>query len=123
MKLRIRDNALRLRLTVSEVADVAAGKAVEGCMPLPSGRPLVYRLAAAEAAGAALDDNTLRVSFPGEALRDWARGDDVSLAGSCGAGSQTLALLVEKDFACLSPRAGGDDDDTFEHPRSGSETC
>lgn len=123
MKLRIRDNALRLRLTVSEVARVAAGESVEGRMPLPGTAPFAYRLVAGDAPDAALDGNTLRVSFPAAALRDWARGDDVSLTGHCGTDGEPLALLVEKDFACLSPRAGGDDDDTFDHPQGDIGTC
>lgn len=123
MKLRIRDNALRLRLSVSEVACVAAGETVAGRMPLPGGEALVYRLMAGELPGATLVDTVLSVSFPPDALRDWASGDAVSLSGQCEASGNMLELLVEKDFACLSPRAGNDDDDTFAHPEAGSQHC
>jgi hypothetical protein len=30
----------------------------------------------------------------------------------------TLAILIEKDFSCLTPRPGGDDDDCFSHPKA-----
>jgi hypothetical protein len=34
-----------------------------------------------------------------------------------------LKILVEKDFACLTKRAGVDDVDTYPHPQEGMLTC
>ena len=34
-----------------------------------------------------------------------------------------LAILVEKDFACLAPREGEDESDMFPHPDAGSSAC
>ena len=37
-------------------------------------------------------------------------------------GGNLLRILIEKDFACLEPRAGEDERDAFPHPHNG-KTC
>ncbi len=123
MKLRIKDDTLRLRLTVTEVASIADGGQVMAQMALPDRQKFVYQLLAGDVAGADLSQQALTVSFPRAALCEWASSDDVSLSASCDTGDGSLLILVEKDFACLTPREGNDDADTFEHPRAGSESC
>ena len=123
MKLRIRDDSLRLRLTRDEVRRVAAGEAVAGRMSLPAGSAFEYRLSGAAEADVTLNDRRLSVTLPGPDLVAWASGDAVSLHASCPTHEAALAVLVEKDFACLSERPGDDDADTFPHPEAGRARC
>ena len=34
-----------------------------------------------------------------------------------------LRVIVEKDFACLTPRDGEDESDMYPHPKAGETTC
>jgi hypothetical protein len=128
MKLRIRQNTIRLRLTQGEVAAVVERGAVEESThfgtatfvyalraDLPAGAPLAASL---ESVGTTKVIMVVRVA--GDVARAWASGDDVGFEGSAGA----LRVLVEKDFACLKPRGGNtggeDDEDAFPNP---NPTC
>lgn len=115
MKLRIRGNSLRLRLTRTEVVRLAGdGRCVE-TMELAGSR-LHYEvrtdLAAAGPEASFVDDRIV-VTLPTAAVEAWARTESVSIRGTHG----PLAILVEKDFACLQPRADEDESDMFTHPR------
>mgnify|MGYP006908211525 CR=1 FL=1 len=123
MKLRLRGDSLRLRLTQSEVAAVGAGGEVRERTPFGSGQALEYRLradAAATEVAADFRDNRISVTLPAELAAGWANGAEVTIAaGQAVAGADTLRILVEKDFACLSERPGEDDSDAFPHPDAG----
>jgi hypothetical protein len=47
----------------------------------------------------------------------------VSITGAEALESGQLSILVEKDFACLSPREGEDEMELFPHPLKGRDTC
>ncbi|MEO0615863.1 MAG: hypothetical protein AAFY69_06975 [Pseudomonadota bacterium] len=121
MKLRIRDDSLRLRLGQTEVSQIALGEAVEGRMHLPGGNAFRYRLEGVSDAApdVVCDGSGLTVRVAAEALGDWARNDTVSLALQYA----SLDVLIEKDFACLTVRDGDDDADSFPHPEAGSADC
>ncbi|MEL6948600.1 MAG: hypothetical protein AAGM16_00570 [Pseudomonadota bacterium] len=125
MKLRIRDDSLRLRLGQAEVSRIARGEAVEGCMHLPGGNAFRYRLEGASDATVDVvgDGSGLTVRVAADALDDWARDDTVSLALRCADDGARLDVLIEKDFACLTARDGDDDADSFPHPEAGNSTC
>jgi hypothetical protein len=115
MKLRIKGNSLRLRVTRPELEQLSsAGKVIES-VPFPAGAELRYELsvdAAAKALSAAYRDNLISVRIPVADFRQWQREDQVSLRAA-----GDLGILVEKDFACLAPREGEDDSDAFAHPK------
>jgi Family of unknown function (DUF7009) len=60
--------------------------------------------------------------LPKSKVMNWANADEVSLfAEQKLSGSNTLSLLIEKDFKCLQPghnRGCANDEDTFPHPRA-----
>jgi hypothetical protein len=130
MKLRIRENTIRLRLTQSEVLAVADRGAVEGSTDfgpatfvyalradLPPGAPLLASLETHDEQGRTKVIMVIRAAS--DVVRAWARSDDeVGFEGSV----RSLQVLVEKDFACLKPRRGGagEDDDAFPNP---NPTC
>ena len=120
MKLRIRGNSVRLRLKQGEVETLASGNSIVEHTQFP-GSVLTYRLDVSDEDDitASFDAGSLSVRLPRSAVSTWAATDQVSLAGESG----ELALLVEKDFQCLSPgehRSHDDDDDTFPHPEAGT---
>lgn len=125
MKLRIRSDSLRLRLKRSEVDRLAAGTSIVEETHFP-GAVLTYRLDVSENSGisATFDNGTLLISLPKSKVLDWASTDEVSLFEEQNLpGSDSLSLLIEKDFKCLEPghhRECEDDEDTFPHPATQS---
>jgi hypothetical protein len=68
-------------------------------------------------------NNTLTVHVPRVMAHDWATTDLIGLSTEQKiAENVSLQLIIEKDFACLSPR-GEEDADTFEHPLTGQANC
>ncbi len=132
MKLRIRGNSLRLRLTKSEVARIAEGVRLEETtvFGLEPHQRLSYALECSndgENMNADYRDGRITVRLPQTVAREWAMTDRVSLDGEQsldgnGDGA-TLRLLIEKDFACLTDRRGAEDADTFPHPLEGALQC
>jgi len=49
--------------------------------------------------------------------RRWAESEEVGIAATVGLGDGALALLIEKDFPCLTTRPGEDDSDAFGRDR------
>ena len=119
MKLRIKGNAIRLRLSQQEVEQVAAGEAVSVNTVFPDGQKLTYRFAGHAGPGpaASLVDGVLGVSVPDDQARAWAGGEDVSLRAKLDLpGGDHLLMLVEKDFQCLVPREGEDEAGLYPNP-------
>src|SRR3954468_24296806 len=105
MKLRIKGDSLRLRLTKGEVSQLAESGVVEERVRFGAGADLVYRLrrdAAARDISASFTQGVVDVRLPDKSARDWASSNEVTLAGNQPLGSSDeLRIVVEKDFACL----------------------
>jgi hypothetical protein len=125
MKLRIRDNSIRLRLTRAEVDAVGSAGIVKARVSLPGGNGLDYVLESStltKSPSARLSNGALTVTLPESAVRQWATSERVSIeADETLDDGDTLKILVEKDFACLAPREGEDDSDMYPHPLEGQE--
>lgn len=126
MKLRIKGNSLRLRLTQPEVQQFdRTGRVAEEIRFGPD-RRIVYVLETSEQA------ETLRARFDGERVvvqlssaraASWAEGERVGFEGTQPLpDGDALNLLVEKDFQCLHKGAEAQDADAFPHPQSPSES-
>ena len=126
MKLRIKGSSLRLRLTKGEVEQLAANGEVEERVQFVN-TALRYRLkrdAAATAISAGYVGNIIEVRIPDKVARDWSANNEVTLANSQTVPGTELSIVIEKDFACLAPRAGEDESDNFPHPAEGTgKTC
>ena len=95
MKLRIRNNFIRLRLTQSEVDTICSEGLVMAHASFPDGAVLDY----------VLD------------VQDWASTEQVSIeAEETLDKGDRLKILIEKDFACLAPREGEDESDMYSNP-------
>ncbi|HEU4628708.1 MAG TPA: hypothetical protein VFS08_03155 [Gemmatimonadaceae bacterium] len=131
MKLRLKGDTLRLRLSRGEVATLAARGRVDeatrlGPAPGDTLRYLLERSPDATAVGARLEAGTIVVTLPEAVARQWIETDDVGISSvqsfaTEGDGTGELRILVEKDFACLTPRA--EDADAFPHPGAGRGAC
>ncbi|HVH43515.1 MAG TPA: hypothetical protein VM925_14270 [Labilithrix sp.] len=120
MKLRIRGDSIRLRLTQSEVAALAEDGRVEESIAFGPSARLTYAIAfGGSTLTAKFADALLEISVPADVARAWASGDSVGFeAAQDAGGGRTLRILVEKDFACLTERPNEDDTDAFRNPRS-----
>lgn len=117
MKLRIRGDSLRLRLTQGEVRSLReTGSVIETLHFGPSALHYELRSADVDAPVASFDGGHIVVSLPRARANAWADGDEVGIAAEQALAQGTLALLIEKDFQCLAPREGEDDVDAFPHP-------
>ena len=118
MKLRIRGDSLRLRLTRTEVRTLRdEGRVVEATRFGPR-VALEYALVceAVDAPVARFLDRRIEVALPRERARAWAESDEVGIEAEQALPEGALRLLIEKDFQCLAPREGEDDSDAFPHP-------
>ncbi len=126
MKLRIRGNFVRLRLTQSEVARLAETGAVEETVEfgLRPEQRFVYALekaAGAETVRADFDGGSLRVWIPEAEAEKWTSSNQVGIeARQPLGGEKELQILIEKDFACLAERPGEDESDAFPNPSEGT---
>lgn len=120
MKIRIQDNSIRLRLSRSEVQALAADGRVASVTQFPGGPAFHYRVESSPAsvmAVASFIDGCISVRLPERSVLAWAASEQVSLSGEqMLENGEQLILLIEKDFACLTPREGEDESDLYEHP-------
>jgi hypothetical protein len=122
MKMRVRGNSIRLRLTQSEVQRFAATGRVEEtiCFGVEPENCLIYALQssiATETTNAKFQANQIVVFVPEALGQRWADTDEIGLHAEQNlGGGKRLRLLIEKDFACAERREGEDDSDAFPHP-------
>ena len=124
MKLRIRGNSIRLRLSQAEVAELESQGGVSDRIGFATGAGLEYRLAVdprIQTPAVAFEETTITVSLPAAVVRTWLDPSEVSIHGSQSLpGADELTILVEKDFACLQPREGEDQENLFPNPGTGA---
>jgi hypothetical protein len=125
MKLRIRDNSVRLRLTRGEVDILRDVELVAGRTDFPGGHEFRYVVESSPDSvkpEASFARNTVTVRLPERTVLAWANSEQVSIVGEqLLDNGESLAILVEKDFACLAPREGEDDSDAFAHPEADTD--
>lgn len=127
MKIRIRDNSVRLRLARAEVDALRDNGVITSTTGFPGGRKLSYSLQSSPASvspAAFYSDNEITVRLPETLVLAWAATEQVSITGEqvLDAGEK-LSILVEKDFACLAPRPGEDESDMYPHPDVDKGAC
>lgn len=124
MKLRIKGNSLRLRITPSEMTRLLSTGRIEETIhfaPDP-GACLTYALehdARVAAISVRYTQREVTVVLSSGAAHQWAGGQDVGLYGEAATTDGTLSLAIEKDFACLD-KSDADDIDTFPNPNQGA---
>jgi len=127
MKLRIKGPTLRLRLTQGEISALAQRGVVEERVPFAAGTTLIYRLRSdpqAREISASYHGSVVEIRVPESTARQWCSSEQVTLAHAQPVPEGVLQITLEKDFACLAPRAGEDESDNFPHPQAQrGKTC
>jgi hypothetical protein len=123
MKLRFRENGLRLRVNRQEVENLAAGGSLEERVDFPGGASLAYVLESSSVAapGVTFRDGVIRVSAPDWEVKDWARTDAIGLYFHVAAGQKRLKVAIEKDLECVEGPVEERDPDAF--PRRAGKIC
>jgi len=116
MKIRIKGNSLRYRLTKSEIAKLS----VEGCLEERTefaGKTLVYGIETTDTGGLSADFTGDRIvlRMTKAMIDELTRTDKVGFEDRTG----TVHLLIEKDFVCID-RTEEDQSDNYPNP---SLTC
>ena len=123
LKLRIRDNSIRLRLTQTEVDLVQQDGLVQGRVRFGGDDHFDYVLRSVSGAAvpeANICSNVLTVSVAETDIDHWAKSEEVSISATRPVnGDGQLHILVEKDFECLAPREGEDESDMYPNPAAG----
>jgi hypothetical protein len=121
MKLRIKGNSMRLRVSPSEMKRLLNGGRIEEVIrfgPEPDAK-LIYALehtASNQQIAVRYRPQEVTVVLSTQNARNWAEGDEVGVYGVLDIGNGQLTLAVEKDFACLDRNEGNED--TFANPKS-----
>lgn len=120
MKLRIKGNCVRVRLTRSEVARLAAGQQLQQITEFSADSRLVSSIEIVRdvsAPQANYENNRIALLLPGDLVKQWAASDQVSIEAAQPIGiGQQLTILIEKDFECIHSRAE-DESDAYPNPR------
>lgn len=118
MKLRIKGNSIRIRLTKTEVSTIATTGYLEEETIFGNNR-FVYalqRIDEGNALTASLEQNKITVFVPALLTNDWPANNIVGFEANMPvADNKTLYLLLEKDFICLDETTE-DQSDNYENP-------
>jgi len=121
MKLRIRGNSIRLRLTRSEVAQFDEKGLIEETIAFNFApmQQLIYALEkiTVENVSATFENNRLCIFVPQAQAENWANSNQIGIEAEQLLGeNKRLRILIEKDFACSEDRPDEDESDTFPNP-------
>lgn len=122
MKLRIKGNSIRLRLSKTEVEKLAVASYLEELTSFGN-NTFRYAIQVTDGTGelsADFDGSKITVFIPGTFIEDWAVNDVVGFnATKQVSDSESIHILVEKDFKCLD-EATENQQDNYENP---NKTC
>src|SRR5579863_6614452 len=122
MKIRIRENSVRIRLSKSEVGLLLEHGYLEEATDFGE-TTFRYAVKSVENENMSADfiNNNIIIYVPKVLLGEWGTGDQINIASTRTVGNGTqLRLLVEKDFKCASAEDAEDQSDYFENP---GKTC
>ncbi len=117
MKLRVYGNNIRLRLSKTEVDRVRNGKSCSNQLSFPNGNKLTYRLVEGTDHAVSYDHDFITVVLREEEVEVWANSDQVGIKVQLPVDSEnTIGVLVEKDFQCLTNKEE-DQGDFYPNPK------
>ena len=124
MKIRIKGNSIRLRLTRSEVDLLATDGYLEERTEFTDS---VFKYTLQSKPGidnldADFRDGTIAMYVPSETCAEWAKNETIGYSNSITLpNGNTLFLLLEKDFKCIDSSMNEDQSDNFENPTHSCE--
>ncbi|WP_261511736.1 DUF7009 family protein [Chryseobacterium paludis] len=98
MKIRIKDNSIRFRLTQSEVAELGKNGSISSFTEFVD-RPFIYSIERTEdeELSAAFIENRIVLKMSKTMINEWISTDRVGFDGQVG----LVKILIEKDFVCI----------------------
>jgi hypothetical protein len=110
MKIRIKDDSIRLRLTQTEVKQLVDDRKVNSNCCLSLNTIFSYSIESGDAWYTEFLNNEIVIQIPSHLLINWDTNQEVGFETIIDNGSNGLKLLIEKDFKCLTPRDENEDD-------------
>jgi len=122
MKLRLRENSIRLRLLQSEIIKLKETGVVSETIIFNGSQKISYTLevsATAKQITARFENSAIIVEIPRRLSDEWTTSELVGLQNRLKAGDEaTLEITLEKDFVCLERPSDADNADAFPHPKT-----
>ncbi len=118
MKLRIKGNSLRIRLTKTEVSTISTKGYLEEETNFGNNKLLyvLQRVDEGNELSAAFEENRITMFVPSSLTKDWPINNIISIDAHMPVGeNKSLYLLLEKDFVCLD-HTTEDQSDNYENP-------
>ena len=115
MKIRIHNNFIRLRLNKTDLQIFGSDHVVSNVIDFGT-QKLVYELRTdkeIKELSANINGHVISVEVPIDKAEEWV---ETELVGFENDESETLKILVEKDFHCLHKRPHEDESDSFKNP-------
>lgn len=119
MKLRLRENSIRLRLLQGEIQQLRENGIVSEKIQFNQSQTFTYTLKISneiKQISASFENSEVIVVIPFDAARDWTETNLVGLESEQSVdGNLTLKIKLEKDFVCLDRPLDKDNADAFPH--------
>ena len=116
MKIRIKGNSVRLRLSQNEVNSLVKDHMITDTCSLANSQ-FVYRIKASDnnEIDVLMSGSELDVHVPMDLLKDWDTDTRVGFDHTLNNGTY---VLIEKDFKCLIERTHEDESNLYPNPRA-----
>ncbi len=119
MKIRIKENTVRLRLTKNEVDTLCSSGSYSEKTQFPN-QTFTYSIntTESETPNASFTDNEITIELPKNEIMGWETDNRVGFKHQIPlTNNESLSILVEKDFVCLDQR-DEDQSDNYPNPKS-----
>ncbi len=120
MKIRIKDNSIRLRLTKTDVEQLKESGTITCKTIITQEQVFQYALkvdATVQNFSASFESNTITIHIPVSEARILTDTDDITIKGSQKNGEDGLFILIEKDLQCLD-ESDEDQSDMYENKKT-----
>ncbi len=119
MKLRLKENTLRIRLSMTEVETLVGTRKISSRTAFPGSNFLETKISLTDVklAQVYFENGCIDIALPQNMLNEWQINDQVGFqwAVSLDDGNE-LSILIEKDFRCLTERPGEDEVGLYPNP-------
>ena len=120
MKIRIKGNSVRLRLTKTEVENLSNKGSFSEKITFPN-NTLKYTICAKEGIehmNASYEENTISILIPKKDCLDWPTNSKIGFQHTIKLNKDLgLSILVEKDFVCMDETVE-DQTDNYPNPKA-----
>ena len=122
MKLRFRENSLRLRVNRREVESLASGAILREEIHFPGNSRMAYFLESSRKPSpeAWFREGVIRVCAPWTQVKEWANSDLIGMYFELPTNGALLKIAIEKDLECIDAPAEERDPDAFSRVQAGN---